>query len=164
MSRARAPPRNSPLIQRRSFSSRLTTTFSVILDVNPPQSLTAKKAVPESKSPAPIWSSFSGSAFDFTGNCSVKAITVKTAGASYTNQVSSTMSKSTFTAILEREGDIYVGLCPELDIASQGATIEEATANLREAFALFLETADSQEITQRLRSGVFVTTFDVVDG
>jgi predicted RNase H-like HicB family nuclease len=74
------------------------------------------------------------------------------------------MSKSTFTAILEREGDIYVALCPELDIASQGGTLEEATANLREAVALFLETADSREINQRLRSGVFVTTFDVVDG
>jgi len=74
------------------------------------------------------------------------------------------MSKSTFTAILEREGDTYVALCPELDIASQGGTLEEATANLREAVALFLETADSREINQRLRSGVFVTTFDVVDG
>ena len=74
------------------------------------------------------------------------------------------MSKSTFTAILEREGDVYVALCPELDIASQGGTLEEATANLREAVALFLETADSREINQRLRSGVFVTTFDVVDG
>jgi predicted RNase H-like HicB family nuclease len=74
------------------------------------------------------------------------------------------MSKSTFTAILEREGDIYVALCPELDIASQGGTLEEATANLREAVALFLEAADSREINQRLRSGVFVTTFDVVDG
>jgi predicted RNase H-like HicB family nuclease len=74
------------------------------------------------------------------------------------------MSKSTFTAILEREGDVYVALCPELDIASQGATLEEATANLREAVALFLEMADSREITRRLRSGVFVTTFDVVDG
>ena len=75
-----------------------------------------------------------------------------------------TMTKSTFTAILEREGDLYVALCPELDIASQGPTIEEATTNLREAVALFLETADSTEITQRLRAGVFVTTFDVVDG
>jgi predicted RNase H-like HicB family nuclease len=74
------------------------------------------------------------------------------------------MAKSVFTAILEREGDVYVALCPELDIASQGGTIEQATANLREAVALFLETADSPEITQRLRSGVFVTTFDVVDG
>ncbi|HEY7141645.1 MAG TPA: type II toxin-antitoxin system HicB family antitoxin [Methylomirabilota bacterium] len=74
------------------------------------------------------------------------------------------MTKSVFTAILEREGDVYVALCPELDIASQGTTLEEATANLREAVALFLETADSREITHRLRSGVFVTTFDVVDG
>ncbi len=75
-----------------------------------------------------------------------------------------TTTKTVFTAVLEREGDVYVGLCPELDIASQGATIEEAAANLREAVVLFLETADSREITHRLRSGVFVTTFDVVDG
>jgi predicted RNase H-like HicB family nuclease len=74
------------------------------------------------------------------------------------------MSRGTFTAILEREGDVYVALCPELDIASQGKTIEEATANLREAVALFLETADAREIAHRRRSGVFVTTFDVVDG
>lgn len=74
------------------------------------------------------------------------------------------MPRSTFTAILEREGEVYVALCPELDIASQGVTIEDATANLREAVALFLETADSREVTRRLRSGVFVTTFDVVSG
>lgn len=78
--------------------------------------------------------------------------------------MTSTLSKGTFTAILDREGDVYVAPCPELDIASQGGTIEEATANLREAVVLFLETADSREVTQRLRSGVFVTTFDVVDG
>ena len=53
------------------------------------------------------------------------------------------------TAILEREGDGYVSLCPELDIASQGATIEEARENLREALELFFETASSDEIGQR---------------
>jgi len=42
-----------------------------------------------------------------------------------------------FTAILDREGDQYVALCPELDIASQGATVEEAKANLKEAVELF---------------------------
>src|SRR5579859_5665070 len=44
------------------------------------------------------------------------------------------------TAIIEREGD--VSLCPELDIASQGASLEEARANLIEAVTLFFETAD----------------------
>ena len=43
------------------------------------------------------------------------------------------------TAIIEREGDGYVSLCPELDIASQGATIEEARANLTEALELFFD-------------------------
>ena len=42
------------------------------------------------------------------------------------------------TAIIEREGNGYVSLCPELDIASQGNTIEEARLNLQEALELFL--------------------------
>ena len=46
------------------------------------------------------------------------------------------------TAIIEREGDAYVGLCPEVDIASQGDTIEAARKNLQEAVELFFETAD----------------------
>jgi len=54
------------------------------------------------------------------------------------------------TAIIEREGDGYVSLCPELDIASQGDTIEEARINLREALELFFETASPTEIRIRL--------------
>ena len=53
------------------------------------------------------------------------------------------------TAIIEREGAGYVSLCPELDIASQGDTIEEARENLREALELFFETASSREIQAR---------------
>jgi len=53
------------------------------------------------------------------------------------------------TAIIEREGDGYVGLCPELDIASQGDTIESARKNLQEAVELFSETADLCEIGHR---------------
>ncbi len=56
------------------------------------------------------------------------------------------MTRSTFAAILEKEGDLYVALCPALDLASQGATVEEATANLKEAVELFLECADLEEI------------------
>ena len=43
------------------------------------------------------------------------------------------------TAVLHKEGDMYVALCPELDIASQGYTIEEAKNNLKEAISLFFE-------------------------
>jgi predicted RNase H-like HicB family nuclease len=43
------------------------------------------------------------------------------------------------TAIIEREDDGYVALCPELDIASQGSTIEEARTSLIEALTLFFE-------------------------
>ena len=53
------------------------------------------------------------------------------------------------TAIIEREDDGFVSLCPELDIASQGASIEEARANLIEAPTLFFETADASEIARR---------------
>jgi len=74
------------------------------------------------------------------------------------------MPKSSYTAILEREGDLYVALCPELDVASQGATVEEATANLKEAVELFLESADPQEIKHRLHGQVFITRFDAAHG
>jgi predicted RNase H-like HicB family nuclease len=68
------------------------------------------------------------------------------------------------TAIIEREGDGFVALCPELDIASQGATIEEARANLVEALTLFFETASPSEVTKRLRNEVFVTQVEVPVG
>ncbi|HET9308346.1 MAG TPA: type II toxin-antitoxin system HicB family antitoxin [Candidatus Sulfotelmatobacter sp.] len=68
------------------------------------------------------------------------------------------------TAIIEREGDGYVGLCPELDIASQGDTIETARKNLQEAVELFFETADPSEIERRQHSEVFVTRLEVEVG
>jgi predicted RNase H-like HicB family nuclease len=74
------------------------------------------------------------------------------------------MPKSVYTAILEKEGDLYVALCPELDVASQGVTVEEATANLKEAVELFLERADAQEIKRRLHGEVFVTRFEAAHG
>ena len=74
------------------------------------------------------------------------------------------MTKSSFTAILEKEGDLYVAPCPELDVVSQGATIEEAVANLKEAVELFLECATPQEIQQRLHPEVYVTRFEAVHG
>jgi predicted RNase H-like HicB family nuclease len=48
-------------------------------------------------------------------------------------------------ALIEREGDGYVSLCPELDVASQGKTIEEARDNLREALELFLDQDRSED-------------------
>jgi len=55
------------------------------------------------------------------------------------------------TAVIERNGDGYVSLCPELDIASQGAIVEEARDNLREALELFFESASPEEITLRFQ-------------
>jgi predicted RNase H-like HicB family nuclease len=68
------------------------------------------------------------------------------------------------TAIIEREDDGFVSLCPELDIASQGSTIEEARANLVEALTLFFESADPTELTRRYHGEVFVTQVEVPVG
>lgn len=68
------------------------------------------------------------------------------------------------TAIIEREDDGFVALCPELDIASQGGSVEEARANLIEALQLFFETAAPSEVAHRLRGEVFVTQVEVPVG
>lgn len=68
------------------------------------------------------------------------------------------------TAIIEREGDGYVALSPELDIASQGGSIEEARENLKEAVELFFEAADPSEIRERLRGEIYVTRLEVAVG
>ncbi len=68
------------------------------------------------------------------------------------------------TAIIEREDDGYVALCPEFDIASQGMSIEEARANLIEALSLFFETADPSEVARRFHGEVFVTQVEVPVG
>ena len=68
------------------------------------------------------------------------------------------------TAIIEREGDGYVALCPELDVTSQGDTIESARKNLQEALELFFETADPTEVERRGHSELFVTRLEVEVG
>lgn len=65
------------------------------------------------------------------------------------------------TAIIEREGDGFVSLCPELDVASQGETVDEAHRNLKEALELFFATASEQEIEERLHEEVYVTRVEV---
>jgi predicted RNase H-like HicB family nuclease len=68
------------------------------------------------------------------------------------------------TALIEREGDGYVAICPEFDIASQGDTVEAARSNLTEALALFFETADPSEIERRTQREVFITQVEVPVG
>ena len=70
--------------------------------------------------------------------------------------------KRDLTAIIEREGDGYFALCPEVDVASQGDTIEEARTNLIEALELFFEAASDEEIKDRLQDEVLVTRVQVV--
>ena len=69
-----------------------------------------------------------------------------------------------FSAIVENEGEWYVSLCPEVDVASQGKTVEEALKNLREAVELYLEDDD---VKYRLRETApaeapILTTFSLV--
>jgi predicted RNase H-like HicB family nuclease len=72
--------------------------------------------------------------------------------------------KRMLTSVIEREGDGYVSLCPELNIASQGKTVEEARRNLVEALELFFETASKAEVRERLHSEVYVTPIEVAVG
>lgn len=68
------------------------------------------------------------------------------------------------TAIVERDGDGYVALCPEVDVVSQGESVAEARDNLAEALVLFFETAPTEEIDRRLRGEVYVTQVEVAVG
>jgi len=73
-------------------------------------------------------------------------------------------TKRNFTAIIEKEDNMYVASCPELDIASQGNSVELARQNLKEAIELFLESASPSEIQERLHSELFITQLEVVVG
>lgn len=65
----------------------------------------------------------------------------------------------TFTAAVHQEEDWFVAQCLEIDVASQGQTIPDALANLREAVALYLEEAPDAAVT----STPLVTAFQVPD-
>ena len=65
------------------------------------------------------------------------------------------------TAVLIREDDGFVALCPEVDVASQGDSVEDAKKNLQEAVELFFECASPQEIAERLSSEAFVSALEV---
>jgi predicted RNase H-like HicB family nuclease len=67
----------------------------------------------------------------------------------------------TLTAVLIREDDGFVALCPEIDVASQGSSVEEAKANLREAVELFFECASAEEVKDRLASESYVSSLEV---
>lgn len=71
------------------------------------------------------------------------------------------MATRSFTALVQREGNGWVALCPELDVASQGDTIEDARANLQEAVELFLATASEPEVRQRLHTETYVGSLQV---
>jgi predicted RNase H-like HicB family nuclease len=68
-------------------------------------------------------------------------------------------SPRTLTAAVHQEEDWYVAQCLEVDVASQGGTIEEALANLAEAVGLYLEEIDDP--SKRITGTPLVTSFQV---
>jgi len=60
------------------------------------------------------------------------------------------------TAVIEREGDGYVATCPEVDVVSQGNTVEQARLNLLEAVEGFFEVASPSEIRRRLKRQTYI--------
>jgi len=68
------------------------------------------------------------------------------------------------TAVIERQENGYVSLCPELDIASQGDTVDEARNNLREALELFFSCAPKEEVSQRMHGEIYVTQLEIAVG
>ena len=68
------------------------------------------------------------------------------------------------TAIIEKEDDGYVALCPEVDVVSQGDTVGEARENLKEALELFFEMASPEEVNSRFHDEVYVTQVEVAVG
>lgn len=82
----------------------------------------------------------------------------------HTRHMRITGMRKQLTAIIERENNGYISLCPELDIASQGDSIEEARDNLREAIELFFEFASSSEIQNRLHEEIYITRLEVAVG
>lgn len=68
------------------------------------------------------------------------------------------------TAIIERDGDGYVALCPEMDVASQGDSVTEARNNLEEALTLLFKTASAEEVERRTHGEFYVTHVEVVVG
>lgn len=64
-------------------------------------------------------------------------------------------------AVIEKEGKWFVATCPELGVASQGLSFDEAEDMIREAVKLLLEEADEAEIRRRLNRGVKVKRLEL---
>ncbi len=69
------------------------------------------------------------------------------------------MAKDILTAVIHKEENLYVAICPEVGTASQGDTIEDALANLKEATELYLEEFPMPSIERS-----FMTTFEAIHG
>jgi predicted RNase H-like HicB family nuclease len=82
----------------------------------------------------------------------------------YDTTTGGTLMKHHLTAVISREGDGFVALCPELDVASQGYSIEQARDNLKEAVELFFECASPAEVEHGLSGETYITHLEVTVG
>ena len=73
-------------------------------------------------------------------------------------------SKFSLTAVIQRSEKYFVALCPELDVVSQGKTVEEARGNIAEAVELFLETASPSELKRRLHKEIYISPLEIAVG
>jgi predicted RNase H-like HicB family nuclease len=73
-------------------------------------------------------------------------------------------SKFSLTAVIQRSEKYFVALCPEMDVVSQGKTVEEARNNIAEAVELFLKTASPAELKQRLHREIYISPLEVALG
>ena len=64
------------------------------------------------------------------------------------------------TALIEQEGDGYGALCPELDISSEGDTVEEARLMLKEGVELFFECASEEEVGRRMGGPCYIVPLE----
>jgi len=70
-------------------------------------------------------------------------------------------SKFSLIAVIQRSEKYFVAHCPELDVVSQGKTVEEAHGNIAEAVELFLETASPAELQQRLHKEIYISPLEI---
>jgi predicted RNase H-like HicB family nuclease len=77
------------------------------------------------------------------------------------NNLGATMKLPKLTVVIEKEGKWYVATCPELGVASQGRTFDEAEAMIQEAVELLLEEADEDKIKRRLNRRVKVKRLEL---
>lgn len=65
-----------------------------------------------------------------------------------------------FLVVITKEDDFFVARCPELNVTSQGETLEEAETNIKEAIELYIESFGTEDLPQQV-SKPYLTLVEV---